>query len=110
MTFEQFLRDKHFDNYHGTDDDMSDSFDKWLTDLQADDFIKYGDTYAMEFLKEHGNKIIEITKETKATFFVKDENVQIPIKEALYELKAEICDNIGLYLFKIINANNKLKE
>ena len=52
MTFEQFLRNIHADNYHGTDDDMSDSFDKWLTDLQADDFIKYGELYAMEFLKE----------------------------------------------------------
>lgn len=51
-TFENYLQEKHFNNYHGTDDDMSDAFDKWLTELQADDFIKYGDEYADWKIKE----------------------------------------------------------
>ena len=41
--FEDFLMEKHAENYMGSDDDMSDKFDDWLTDLEIDDIIKYAD-------------------------------------------------------------------
>ena len=41
QTFEDYLRDTHAKVYTGTDDNMPDAFDNWLTDLQADDFMKY---------------------------------------------------------------------
>jgi hypothetical protein len=44
--FTDYLKDKHAEDYHGTDDDMPDAFDNWLTELQADDFIQYADEYA----------------------------------------------------------------
>jgi hypothetical protein len=52
LTFENFLRDEHFKIYHGSDDDMSDAFDNWITELQADDFLAYCDEYASEVVKE----------------------------------------------------------
>lgn len=49
--FEDFLKDKHAENYHGFDDDMSDSFDAWLGELDGEEYIYFADEYA--------NKIIE---------------------------------------------------
>lgn len=47
--FEDYLREVHMAQYHGTDDDSVDDFDKWLTEIQVDDLI----TYADEFIKSN---------------------------------------------------------
>ena len=53
QTFEDYLGSVHADEYAGTDDDMPDAFASWLVNLDADEFIKYGDQYAD--LKELNN-------------------------------------------------------
>lgn len=46
MKFETFLQDKFMkEEPQILDDDLPDTFDTWLTALQADDFIKYGNEY-----------------------------------------------------------------
>lgn len=40
--FEDFLRSMHAEDYHGTDDDMPDAFDDWLTNLEPEELISYG--------------------------------------------------------------------
>lgn len=45
MNFEDFLKEKHAEGYTGTDDDMVDAFEDWLSGLQADDFIEYANEY-----------------------------------------------------------------
>ena len=49
QTFQDFLAEKHAKEYHGLDDDMSDDFNNWLTDLQIDEVIEYADEYANQF-------------------------------------------------------------
>lgn len=44
--FEDFLTDKHAKQYTGTDDNMSDDFNKWLQNLSVDEWLKYGDEFA----------------------------------------------------------------
>lgn len=44
-TFEDFLKERHVEDYHGTDDDMPEAFDSWLCDLGADDWIELGNNY-----------------------------------------------------------------
>jgi hypothetical protein len=47
QTFEDFLKDKHYENNPKLlDDDLPEKFDTWIGDLQADDFIDYGQEYA----------------------------------------------------------------
>jgi len=41
--FEDFLKDKHSEDYMGTDDDMPDSFEHWLSNLQVDELIEFAD-------------------------------------------------------------------
>lgn len=42
--FEEYLYTKFEDDQPGfLDDDLPDAFNAWLSNLQADDFIKYGD-------------------------------------------------------------------
>lgn len=44
--FEDYLKEIHADGYIGSDDDMSDDFEGWVTELQVDDLIDYGNKFA----------------------------------------------------------------
>lgn len=41
--FENFLKDKHAEQYFGLDDDMYDAFEHWLSNLDTDELIKFAD-------------------------------------------------------------------
>lgn len=47
-TFEDFLQEKHAEEYHGTDDSMTDAYEHWCSELdvqQVCDFAQaWGDT------------------------------------------------------------------
>ena len=45
--FEDFLKEEHASNYHGTDDDMPDAFDHWISNLQGDEYIELGNEMAL---------------------------------------------------------------
>lgn len=49
-TFEQFLMEKFYMEYHGPDDDMPDAFDAWLCNIEPDDWIKHADAYAGAYI------------------------------------------------------------
>lgn len=44
-TFEDFLRDKHAEHYTGTDDDMPDKYEDWLSLLEIDEWIDLGNKF-----------------------------------------------------------------
>ena len=64
-TFEDFLAEKHGDNYYGTDDMMSDDYSEWLRDLDIDDVIKYADEYAIEERRLLMGKIDELDRNSE---------------------------------------------
>lgn len=45
--FEDFLQDKHADQYIGLDDDMPDDYDNWLQELSSEEWIEYGNKFAI---------------------------------------------------------------
>ena len=45
MSFEDFLKEVHAQDYMGTDDMMTDSFESWLVDLESDDFLKHAEEW-----------------------------------------------------------------
>ena len=49
--FEDFLAMKHAEQYVGLDDDSPDSFDEWISNLDSDDWIKYGNAFALDMVK-----------------------------------------------------------
>lgn len=57
--FESFLQDQHAEDYHGGDDEMPDAFDNWLGDLQADEYLAYGNMFAFVISKEQLEKDYE---------------------------------------------------
>jgi len=61
-TFEDFLIDKHAENYIGSKDSMIDDFNDWLCDLETDDFLKYGDMFAKELPKIDNKECVDILK------------------------------------------------
>ena len=50
-TFEDFLMEKHADQYVGTDDMMPDDYEDWIQGLGSDDFIEYAEMWMEEFCK-----------------------------------------------------------
>lgn len=43
--FEDYLKEVHMKGYGGTDDDSVDAFEKWITELQVDEWLALGDEY-----------------------------------------------------------------
>ena len=43
QTFEDFLQEKHAEDYHGTDDDMPDAFDHWVSNLEIQEVMDYAE-------------------------------------------------------------------
>ena len=44
-TFEDYLQDRHADQYYGTDDMMPDDFNDWLSGLDINDYIEWADLF-----------------------------------------------------------------
>jgi len=42
-SFEDFLQDKHADQYCGLDDDMGDDFCEWVCNLDNEELIEFGE-------------------------------------------------------------------
>lgn len=57
-TFEDFLKNEHAKEYHGTDDDMPDAFDHWLEDAQGY-WIELGDQYATTIRDYYQNEVVK---------------------------------------------------
>lgn len=51
MTFLKFLAEKHSIGYVGTDDAMSDSFDKWVGSIEPDEWIKLAEEWGNQCVK-----------------------------------------------------------
>lgn len=45
INFELFLQYKHAEDYLGTDDDMPDDFERFLQDLDVNDWLELGDEF-----------------------------------------------------------------
>lgn len=60
-TFRYFLEEKCFaENPTILDDDMPDFFDGWVSDLQADEFMDYGEEYSQKLVFEEKKKLMEV--------------------------------------------------
>ena len=44
--FEEFLKEIHAKNYMGTDDDMPDSFDTFITNLDNEELIEHANVFS----------------------------------------------------------------
>lgn len=56
QTFEDFLKDKHSENYTGTDDNMPEAFESWSGEL--------GWEALMEYAIEWHNKLIKLSTDS----------------------------------------------
>jgi hypothetical protein len=50
-TFEHFLQDEHAKDYHGTDDNMSDAYEDWVSNLDGDEIMAYAEKAMAELQK-----------------------------------------------------------
>ena len=52
-TFEDFLMDKHGEQYCGLDDDMQEDFERWICEeLDTQEIIDFADEYVVKMIKE----------------------------------------------------------
>jgi len=59
QNFEDFLMEKHSENFNGIKDQIVDDFPDWLVFLDVDDFITYADKYRSKALKIQKQEIIK---------------------------------------------------
>ena len=45
-TFEQYLQDKHAEQYEGLDDEMFDDFNEWVRELESYEIIAHAEKWA----------------------------------------------------------------
>lgn len=57
-------------------------------------------------IEKISSDVLRVIEESKATFFVK-EDVEVPTDEALYELKATISNNVGMYFYNLKDKAGK---
>lgn len=63
QTFEEYLADRHAVGYTGTDDDMPDAFDNWISNLNADQIIGYAQRWGDQLKRIYSNEVLaEIIK------------------------------------------------
>lgn len=51
--FENYLQEKHAEQYTGVDDDMSDNYDVWISNLDGQELINYADIFALKLSGMH---------------------------------------------------------
>lgn len=51
-SFEQYLIDRHAEQYDGLDDEMPDDCSDWISDLPVDQIIVYADRWMAQAMKE----------------------------------------------------------
>jgi len=54
--FTEFLKEEHANYYNGTDDNMPEAFEKWLSELSTDEWIDYGNRFALYHIIQIQNK------------------------------------------------------
>ena len=47
-TFEDYLQEKHAEQYQGLDDEIGEDFVDWLENLDVNTLVTYGEIYGME--------------------------------------------------------------
>jgi len=47
--FEDFLKEKHAKNYMGTDDNMTDGFERWLSNLDVQELIDFAEEAIIKY-------------------------------------------------------------
>jgi hypothetical protein len=52
MTFNEYLQTEHSIGYMGTDDDMPEDFERWLSTMDIDVLIQYADDHVNELMAE----------------------------------------------------------
>jgi len=60
--FENYLQEIHAKGYAGTDDDMPDAFERWLSELDTNDVIQYAEQAIEKWYKLSDNAINELKK------------------------------------------------
>jgi len=61
-TFEQFLKEKHSETYMGTDDEINNKFELWLSELQVDNLLVYADDFINSIRQKDREELIEKIK------------------------------------------------
>ena len=64
-TFEDFLMEKHAEQYIGVKHAMVDDSADWISNLEPDDWIHFGELYGLEKAEEMIDKALKIFRKEK---------------------------------------------
>lgn len=73
--FEDFLMEQHAEQYVGTGDMMIDDFNDWVTDLDVEELIKFGDKFVNAELAKQPKVMSEEEKVTVINKWLEKYNI-----------------------------------
>lgn len=76
-TFEEYLMEKHAEDYHGLDDDMPDAFEAWVSNLDSQEVGEYAEEWGEQLIE----KLIEETFSQMPTAGESDNTIYLDVKE-----------------------------
>ena len=79
--FEDFLMEKHAEQYIGTKDAMIDDFEKWLCDLDLDALLNYGEMFGNQQSKE----LLSALKRMITTYDIYGKSMALEVAKKLIE-------------------------
>lgn len=62
-TFEEFMKEKHAEDYHGLDDDMPDAFDNWLGEIDGADMMDYAEEFGRKVYLQGFDRAAKVANE-----------------------------------------------
>lgn len=64
--FEDYLQEQHAENYTGTDDDMPDAFEAWVSNLDVSEVMDFAEAWGSGIYNQIDNSIsVEELKSTQ---------------------------------------------
>ena len=63
MSFEDYLIQKHKEQYQGQDNDVEDDFEEWMEDFGIDDWLYFGDLFGMSLAMDSLDNVEKRMKE-----------------------------------------------
>ena len=94
-SFEDFLEEKHAEQYQGLDDDMLDAYNDWLENIDIQEVIEFTDDYIKtqeeQIRKEEREMVINYLEESKLETFSDD--YKTGYKDCVSDVKRYIINN-----------------
>lgn len=72
MKFEEFLQQKHAEQYRGVDDDMAEDYERWIMELEIEQIIQFAERWHSNLVIGLLDRFAKLCVEEQSKYFFKE--------------------------------------